>query len=42
MPGSLRCWGRLWWQGNMVLVSKLVQGAMRMVGAASSGDELDV
>ena len=32
------------WQENthMVLVSKFVQGGMRMVKTASSGDELDV
>ena len=36
---SMRC---LMWQENMVLMSKSVQGAMRMVRAASSGDELDV
>ena len=28
------------WQENMVLISKPVQGVMRMVRAASSGDEL--
>ena len=30
------------WQENMVLMSNFVQGAMRMVRAASSGDELDI
>ena len=30
------------WQENMVLMSNLVQGAMRMVRAAGSCDELDV
>ena len=30
------------WQDNMVLMSRLVQGAMRTVSAASSGAELDV
>ena len=30
------------WQENMVLMSKSVQGARRVVRAASSGDELDV
>ena len=30
------------WQENMVLMSKFVQGAMRMVRASSSGDELDL
>ena len=35
----IRC---LLWQTNMVLMSRFVQGAMRMVTAASSGDELDV
>ena len=30
------------WQENLVLMFKFVQGAMRMVRAASSDDELDV
>ena len=30
------------WQEDTVLVSKSVQGAMNMVRAASSGDEMDV
>ena len=29
-------------QKSMVLMSKFVKGAMRMVGAASTSDELDV
>ena len=32
----------LMWQGNMVLIFKFVQGAMRMVTFASSDDELDI
>ena len=36
---STRC---CMWQEDMVLMSKFVQGAMRMVRAASSGDELKV
>ena len=36
-------WGcQLCWQDNMVLMSRFVRHAMRMVRAASSGDELDV
>ena len=30
------------WQDNMMLVSNFLRDAMRMVRAASSGDELDV
>ena len=30
------------WQDNMVLMSRFVREAMRMVRAASSGNELDV
>ena len=29
-------------QDNLVLMSKAVQGATRMVGAGSLGDELDI
>ena len=29
------------WQENMVFMSRLVKGAMRIVRASSSGDELD-
>ena len=36
---SMRCFV---WQDNMVLMCKFVRDAMRMVRAASSGDELDV
>ena len=36
---SMRCFV---WQDNMVLMCRVVRGAMRMVRAASSGDELDV
>ena len=36
---SMRCFV---WQENMVLMSIFVRDAMRMVRAASSGDELDV
>ena len=36
---SMRCFV---WQVNMVLMSRFVRDAMRMVRAASSGDELDV
>ena len=36
---SMRCFV---WQDNMVLMSRFVRDAMRMVRAASSGDELDV
>ena len=33
---------RLVWQDNMVLMSRFVRDAKRMVSAASSGNELDV
>ena len=36
---SMRCFV---WQDSMVLMSRFVRDAMRMVRAASSGDELDV
>ena len=36
---SMRCFV---WQDNMVLMSRFVSDAMRMVRAASSGKELDV
>ena len=36
---SMRCFV---WQDNMVLMSNLVRDAMRMLRAASSGDELDI
>ena len=36
---SMRCFV---WQDNMVLMSRFVLDAMRMVRAARSGDELDV
>ena len=36
---SMRCFV---WQDNMLLMSNFVRNAMRMVRAASSGDELDV
>ena len=36
---SMRC---CMWQEDMVLMSKFVQGTMRMVRAASSGDELKI
>ena len=36
---SMRCFV---WQDNMVLMSKFVRDAMRMVRVASSGNELDV
>ena len=36
---SMRCFV---WQDNIVLMSSFVRDAMRMVRAASSGDELDV
>ena len=36
---SMRCFV---WQDVMVLMSRFVRDAMRMVRAASSGDELDV
>ena len=36
---SMRCFV---WQDNMVLMSRFVRDAMRVVRAASSGDELDV
>ena len=36
---SMRCFV---WQDNMVLMSRFVRDAMRMVGAASSSNELDV
>ena len=36
---SMRCFV---WQDNMVLMSRFVHDAMRMVRAASSGDELNV
>ena len=36
---SVRCFV---WQDNMVLMSRFVRDAMRMVRAASSGNELDV
>ena len=36
---SMRCFV---WQNNMVLVSRFVRDAMRMVRAAGSGHEVDV
>ena len=36
---SMQCF---MWQDNMVLMSRFVHDAMRMVRVASSGDELDV
>ena len=36
---SMRCFV---WQDNMVHMSRFVRNAMRMVRAASSGNELDV
>ena len=41
---GISCWivGFALWQENAGFVSKLVQGAVRMVRAASSDDELDV
>ena len=36
---SMRCFV---WQDNMVLTSRFVRDAVRVVRAASSGDELDV
>ena len=36
---SMRCFV---WQDNMVLMSRIVRDAIRMVRAASSDDELDV
>ena len=36
---SMRCFV---WQDNMVFISRFVRDAMRMVRAASSGNELDV
>ena len=36
---SMRCFV---WQDNMVLMSRFVRDDVRMVRAASSGDELDV
>ena len=38
---NVQCMRCFMWQENMMLISKVVQGAMRMIRAASSGDELD-